>query len=693
MILTFVGVTVFSNDAQAVNGSVSLAAKDVAWPWHGGDKKEQRFSPLSQVNRANVQKLGLHWSLDFPDARGQEATPLIIGSVMYTTAAWSVVYALDAKSGKLIWKYDPKVDKSWAVNGCCDAVNRGVAYWQGKVYVGTLDGRLVAIDAKTGRLQWETLTIDKRYPYTITGAPRVANNKVFIGNGGAEFGVRGYVSAYDAKSGEQVWRFYTVPGKPDKPQENKIHEEAIKTWDGKWWELGGGGTVWDSMVYDEELNRLYIGVGNGSPWNPQLRSNGKGDNLFLSSIVALDADSGEYIWHYQTTPQEGWDYTATQHMILAELNIDGRLRKVIMQAPKNGFFYVLDRVSGEFISGKNFVPVSWASHIDQKTGRPVINPAAKYWETGKVVMQSPAFLGGHNWHPMSYSKKTGLVYLPAQEMSFPYQADKAFVKKKLAANLGVDTSAARLPDDKAVIDAVKKATRGHLAAWDPVQQKEVWRVQYPGPWNGGVLSTAGDLVFQGTASGFFRAYDATTGEQLWEFAAQSGIVAPPVSYQLDGEQYISVMVGWGGIYPLITGPLSQASGQVINKSRLLTFKLGSNKQLPSTQTLTSQLPDTGKFALKPADIEKGFKVYDRYCGACHGAGAVGGGVVPDLRFSTAINNTDLWSGIVRDGLLSSRGMVAFGAEVSVEDAESIRHYVINRNRFARKVNELQRIGR
>lgn len=663
------------------------------WPFHGGDVKEQRYSPLQQIHTGNIGQLNLHWYLDLPDARGQEATPLIIDGVLYTAAAWSVVYALDAKTGKQLWQYDPKVDRAWAVHGCCDAVNRGVAYMDGRIFVATLDGRLIAINAKNGRRIWETLTIDKRYPYTITGAPRVAAGRVFIGNGGAEFGVRGYVSSYSADNGKLEWRFYTVPGKPGAKQDNAIHDKTVRTWAGNWWELGGGGTVWDSMVYDEERDRLYIGVGNGSPWNPKLRSDGKGDNLFLSSIVALDARSGRYIWHYQTTPQEAWDYTATQHMILAELAIDGKTRKVIMQAPKNGFFYVLDRVSGELLSAEPYVPVSWASHVDMKTGRPVVRPEARYWETGDVALLTPAFVGGHNWHPMSYSPKTGLVYLPAQEVSFPYKAENKLVRRKLAANLGVDTRVASLPDDKKVIDSVLKDTRGHLAAWDPVTQQERWRVQYPGPWNGGVLSTAGDLVFQGTASGYLRAYHAETGAQLWEFPAQSGIVAPPVSYAIDGEQYVSVMVGWGGIYPLITGPLSQASGQVINRSRLLTFKLKGEAVLPSSQMLLSQLPDTGQKPLPEKALNKGFAVYDRFCGACHGAGAVGGGVIPDLRFSAVLNNAALWAQIVREGALASRGMAAFGEEVSAADAEAIRAYVIGRNRFARSQQELTRKGR
>lgn len=545
------------------------------WVQHGLNDKEDRFSPLAKINADNVNNLGLVWSMDLPEGRGQEATPLVVDGVMYTTSAWSHVFALNPVTGEQLWHYDPKVNKSVAVKGCCGPVNRGVAYSNKKVFVGAYDGRLIALDARTGKPVWETQTVDTNKSYTITGAPRIANGKVFIGNGGAEFGVRGYVSAYDENTGKMIWRFYTVPGKPGTPQENPIHDKTIDTWHGEFWKLGGGGTVWDSMAVDTELNLLYIGTGNTSPWNPRLRTEGEGDNLFVSSIVALDINTGKYVWHYQTqtTPQDAMGLHGDTTMILADLNIGGKLRKIIMQAPKNGFFYVLDRTTGEYLSAKNFVPVTWAKGIDQN-GRPVVNPEAEYWKTDVPVLVMPTWAGGHNWHPMSYSKKTGLVYLPAHEMAFPYFDDKEFDVKQLAVNLGVDVLPASFPDDPKGIKAIKDATRGHLAAWNPVLQKEVWRVQHPGPWNGGVLSTAGNLVFQGSAAGFFKAYHAETGQELWSFPAQSGIVAPPMTFEIDGEQYISVSVGWGGIFALMTGPMTQISStNPINRSRLLTFKL------------------------------------------------------------------------------------------------------------------------
>ena len=526
-------------DVTPVDGKRILNADKEPHNWlsHGRTYSEQRYSPLDKINDKNVGKLGVAWSFEMPAKRGMEATPLVIDGRMYTTSAWSVVYALDAKSGKLLWTYDPKVPRNWAKRACCDVVNRGVAAWGDKVYVGTIDGRLVALEAKTGKVVWDVNTINRSQAYTITGAPRIVKGKVIIGNGGAEFGVRGYVSAYDAETGKMAWRFYTVPGDPKKGFESKTMEMAAKTWTGQWWKYGGGGTVWDSMAYDAELDLLYIGVGNGSPWDRDVRSPKGGDNLFLSSIVALKPDTGEYVWHYQTTPGDTWDYTATQHMILLNAKIAGEDRKLLVQAPKNGFFYVLDRTNGELISAEKFVQVTWASKVDLKTGRPVETKNARYPDPKKPQFTFPSPFGGHNWHPMAYSPKTGLVYLPAQEMPFVYGKRKGFKYKPGEWNLGVKFSHSSLPEDRKAAAKIIPLLKGRLLAWDPVKNKKVFSIEHPGPWNGGVLATAGNLIFQGTPGGTFNAYRADNGKKLWSTHAQTGVVAAPATYAVDGEQY------------------------------------------------------------------------------------------------------------------------------------------------------------
>src|SRR5262249_30262937 len=492
------------------------------WITHGRNYAETRFSPLKGIDASNVKDLRLAWSFDTDTTRGLEATPLIIDGVMYTTGSWSIVYALDARTGKQLWRFDPQVPRQFGQKACCDVVNRGVAGYKGKVYVGTIDGRLIALDAESGKLAWQVVTVDQNRPYTITAAPRVVKGKVLIGNGGAELGVRGYISAYDAESGKMSWRFYTVPGDPSKPFESSAMEKAAKSWKGEWWKIGGGGTVWDSLAYDAELDLLYVGTGNGSPWNQHLRSPGGGDNLYLSSILALRPVTGELVWDYQTTPGEQWDYTATQHMILADLTIEGRRRKVLMQAPKNGFFYVLDRATGELISAEAYVTVTWAKGVDKKTGRPIENPGVRYPAEPAQIQPGP--LGGHNWQPMSFNPQTGLVYIPAQETLFVYMQDRRFTYRPDRWNLGVDFSI--------FTDPPSELPPGHLLAWDPVAQKERWRVQYPVMWNGGTLTTGGNLVFQGTADGRFVAYSADRGKKLWEEVLHTGVIASPITYEI-----------------------------------------------------------------------------------------------------------------------------------------------------------------
>jgi len=649
------------------------------WMSYGRTYDEQRYSPLDGIGAANVGTLGLAWYYDLDTAaRAQESTPLVIDGVMYVTSAWSKVFALDAATGRELWRYDPKVPGAAGINACCDVVNRGVAAWEGRLYLGTLDGRLVAIDAATGKPAWEVMTVESGSRYTITGAPRVVRGKVIIGNGGGEMGVRGYVSAYDAVTGQQAWRFYTVPGDPSKPFENPALELAAKTWKGEWWKLGGGGTVWDSMAYDPDLDLLYIGTGNGSPWNRAIRSPGGGDNLFISSIVALKPESGEYIWHYQTTPGDTWDYTAAQHMILADLTIEGRARKVIMQAPKNGFFYVLDRATGELISASAFATMNWAKGIDMKTGRPIETAEARYGEIGRPFIAQPGPGGAHSWQPMSYSPRTGLVYFPVMEAVFPYFPDKDFRKRTLAWNTGVDFNAGSLPTDQGILDQIKAGLKGHLVAWDPVGQREVWRVQHEHPWNGGALSTAGDVVFHGDALGEFAAYDARTGAKLWSAATGTGILAPPVTYLVGGEQYVAIEVGWGGAFGLAAGELARDAHIATNAPRVFAFKLGGITAMPPPGPPSRPIAEPPPDVATAATVEAGKATYHRYCGTCHGDSAVSSGVLPDLRHSAYLSEPDTFTRLVREGMLADRGMFAFGAELSAEDVAQIRAYVIHR---------------
>jgi len=669
-------------NGPGVTATAIVNADDTPGEWlsHGRTYSEQRFSPLSRVNRDNVAELGLAWAFDFGVSRGIEATPIVSDGVMYVTSSWNIVSAINAKTGDLVWRHDPKVDKSRAAFMCCDIVNRGVAIWGDKVYTGTIDGRLIAIDVSTGKAAWDVNTIDKSKPYSITGAPRVVKGKVIIGNGGAEFGVRGYVSAYDAESGEMLWRFHTVPGNPEDGFENEAMKMAATTWTGEWWTAGGGGTAWDSMAYDPELDLLYIGVGNGAPWNQNLRSPDGGDNLFLSSIVALRPDTGEYVWHYQTTPGDTWDFTATQHMILADLEVDGTQRKVIMQAPKNGFFYVVDRETGELLSAKNYVPVNWATHVDLETGRPVEVAGAR-WPGKAPYLQLPGPLGGHNWHPMSYSPNTGLVYIPAQEAPFAYGDDPEYLYKEGVWNTGANMALAALPTDEATFAAVKAMLKGRILAWDPVKQEAAWSFEHQGPWNGGVLSTAGDLVFQGSADAHFAAYDAANGEQLWSFFSQTGIVAAPISYEIDGEQYVAVASGWGGSYALAYGGVAP-TGSEAGVGRVLTFKLGAKETLPGVSAIPARIPKPPAQTASPETVAAGLDAYMRYCVTCHGDHAVSSGILPDLRRSAYLQSQESWDAVVRQGALSERGMGSFGKFVDAEAAAAIRAYVIGQARMA-----------
>jgi PQQ-dependent dehydrogenase (methanol/ethanol family) len=671
----------------AVNGKalIEASANTEDWLSYGRTYDEQRYSPLEKINTGTVKDLGLAWFADLETARGQEATPIVIDGRIYITTAWSKVKAYDGVSGKLLWEYNPKVPGETGAKACCDVVNRGVAAWGNRLYLGTLDGRLVALDRDTGKEIWSKITVDQSKPYTITGAPRVIDGKVIIGNGGAELGVRGYVAAYDADDGEEVWRFYTVPDAPGKNDEKHL-KAAEDSWKGEYWKLGGGGTVWDAMAYDPELDLLYIGVGNGSPWNQAYRSPGGGDNLYLSSIVAIRPKTGEYVWHYQTTPGETWDYTATQHIMLADLEVAGVKRKVLMQAPKNGFFYVLDRATGKLISANNYAPVNWASGIDMKSGRPIENPEARFDKTGKPFVVMPGPGGAHNWQPMAFDQKSGLVYIPVQEAAFPYIPEANWKSSAVGYNTGVDFAAGAMPADPKIRGGAMAGTKGALIAWDPVAQKERWRVAFKGPWNGGLLATGGGLVFQGNSVKEFAAYNAATGGKLWSTNVQTGIMAAPATYTIKGEQYVAVLAGWGGSWALSPGVLSEVAGPIRNISRLLVFKLGGTAKLPPEPALARLPLDPPAITGTPQQIAEGARHYGRYCGVCHGDAAYGSTVLPDLRRSGLIGDSKGWAAVVNDGALKDNGMISFANVLTKAQIESVRHYVISR------ANEDKKLG-
>jgi quinohemoprotein ethanol dehydrogenase len=655
-----------------VTTAAHAAEEGTQWLSVGRTSDEQRFSPLKQINTDTVAKLGLAWFADFDTNRGQEATPLAIDGVLYMSTAWSKVRAYDARTGHLLWAYDPKVPGEFAGRGCCDIVNRGVAAWNGKIYVSSYDGRLIALDAQTGKVVWEVLTLDHNKPVTSTGAPRIVKGKVLIGNAGGEFGVRGYLSAYDAASGKLVWRFYTVPGDPANGFENAMLKKAAQTWHGKWWELGGGAAVWDGMAYDPHLNLVYFGTGNGSPWNRAYRGSGGGDNLFVASIIAVNADTGAYAWHYQEVPGEEWDYDATSPLMLADLKIAGKARRVLMQAAKDGFFYVWDARTGKVISARNFVNTTWASAIDTNTGHPVFAKEARYDETGKAVIVQPGGQGAHSWHPFSYNPDTGLVYFSAIETSSAVMSAKTFVPHPMGANVGWE-----FPMPPTIYQDLKstapRIAQSQLVAWDPVQQREAWRSGVLGTIGGGTLSTAGGLVFQGTNKGRFVAYDARTGKELWSMEAQTGVVAAPSSFEVDGEQYLAQEVGYG-----------LAAYGTSNQSRLLVFKLGATAKLPPAPPqppapVLNPPPSTAS----AETIEAGHQQFASHCAMCHEPLYANRAMFPDLRYSPALSTPEAFNAIVLEGALQTSGMASFKGKMTVAEVQSVRAYVISRANAAK----------
>ena len=651
------------------------------WLAYGRTHNERRFSPSDQINTSNVAKLKVDWFLDLPRDVGLVSTPLVVDGTLYFTGTMNVIRAVDAVTGKLLWEYDPQVAK--AIAGKRQSGwkhNRGISFYEGKLFAATWDGRLFALDAETGEEIWTVRTFDLDQALYITGAPKAFNGKVLIGNGGTEAGpTRGWVTAYDADTGEEAWKFHIVPGNPADGFENEAMEMAAKTWTGEWWKHVGGGNAWHAFTYDAEFNAIYIGTGTGSPWNRKIRSPEGGDNLFLCSIVALDADTGEYRWHYQTTPGESWDYNSNMDIVLADLQFGDDAIKAILHAPKNGFFYVIDRATGKLVSAEPFVETTWASHIDIETGRPVEVPGARYEVDAAYI--TPNAYGAHSWHSMSYSPQSGLAYIPAQHYASNYSDQgydiEGFQMEAFVGGLGVDPLLAEQP----------REYPASLIAWDPLKQQAAWEIpQKSGP-NGGTLTTAGNLLFQGRADGHILAYDATSGEELWNFNAGLGMTAAPITYELNGRQYVSILVGWGGGSAGLGSMFStdEYSARHLgwdygkHMRRLVTFSLEGTADMPALPPPYFAKPvEAPDFEIDSELAAQGAIEFGA-CASCHGADMLASGMAPDLRASTIALDAEGFSAVVRDGALVARGMPGHPGMTDAQ-LEALRHYIRQRAR-------------
>jgi alcohol dehydrogenase (cytochrome c)/quinohemoprotein ethanol dehydrogenase len=647
------------------------------WMTYGGTYSEQRFSPLKKIDASNVSTLGLQWFADYETNQNQHGSPLYIDGVIYVSTARNVVYAFNAKNGEQLWKYNPLIHGE-RLRYNVGLVNRGIAAWRGKIIMGTLDARLVAIDAKTGKEAWSTDTVPESLGlgemgkhYAITMAPRVAKGKVFIGGSGGEFGVRGWIAAFDAETGKEVWRFWTVPGDPAKGFESKALEKAAKTWSGEWWKVaGGGGTVWDSAVYDPVTDLLYFGTGNATPWNARVREPNLDDDLYSASIVAVKPDTGEYVWHYQETPGDAWDYDAVSPMMTADLAIGGGLKKhVILQPSKNGFFYVLEAATGKLISADPFTEVNWATGVDMKTGRPDVVPGARYEKEPWNL--APGVQGGHSWHPNAFSPETGLVYIPSWDAYFimagaPPGSRPPGGGFSLGINMGVKVEPGKLqPYDR-------HGVSGRLKAWDPLARKVVWETEpySEGLPTSGVLATAGNLVFMGNGVGkVLSAYDAKSGAKLWSFDTKTAVFAAPITYWLDGVQYVAASVGG----------VAQGGYFAPTHARMLVFALGGKAALPIPEPYTPPPLNPPPSTASVQTITHGGEVYSQYCSVCHGANGLQARTsFPNLTVTPLLWTQEGFDYVVLQGGRADRGMGSFGKDLKAEDAAAVREYLISR---------------
>lgn len=647
--------------------ATSETNNDGQWMSYGRDFSEQRYSPLDQINPDNISQLSLAWYGDLAERGGSyETTPVIVDGRIYITSPWSKVYAFDAKTGNQLWKYDPKVPGDWAVNLCCGIVNRGVAIWNDLVIWGTLDGRLVAVNASNGEKAWEVQATDRSKVLSITGAPRIADGRIFIGEAGSEFHQRGYLAAYDAANGKELWRWWAVPGDPALGFEQPELEMAAATWNGEWWLTGGGGTPWDGILYDPVTDLVIFGTGNGAPWPAEVRSPGGGDNLFTASIVAVEAKTGKYVWHYQATPLDSFDFDNTQQLVTADLMINGESKHVVMQAPKNGVFYVIEAATGKVLSADLYVPsANWMTGFDENF-RPILNPEANYGLTGRGFNVVPSAGGAHSWHPMAFNPNTGYMYIPTNYGSFPLVAEAGakMGNQLLSINVG------KRPEDPA---PQLEGGGSYLLAWDPVKKEPVWQ-QRLGSSRAGVMTTAGNLVFQGAGQNTFAAFRADTGDQVWSTPTQAGIVGGSASYEIDGEQYVAVVAAQGG---------GRGGYWAPNNARLLVYKLGGSAVLPEPVSYTPpELNPPANFGTV-TQLALGETQYNAHCGSCHGDSGRVSSLFPDLKYAAALNSADLFKAIVIDGALQNNGMVSFREMLTVDDAEAIRSYVVSLSNIAK----------
>lgn len=670
--------TVVNDDAMArinQNGN---------WLSYGRTHSEQRFSPLTDITKENVGALQPDWYFPIPNSRSLVSTPLVVDGVIYFIASLNIVRALDATSGEELWSFNPQVGQVAPERMRAGWDNsRGIAIWEDKLFVATWDGRLIGLNRESGEQLWSTQTIDPALAMYITGAPKAFKGKVLIGNGGTENGPnRGYVSAYDAETGDQAWRFWIVPGNPADGFEDDAMEMAAETWTGEWWRHGGGGNSWHGWTYDAELEQLYIGTGNGSPWNRKIRSPSGGDNLFLDSIVALDPDTGAYLWHHQNTPGETWDYNSNMDIVLADLVIDGEPIKALMQAPKNGFFYVINRKNGELLSAEKITEVTWASHYDLDTARPVELPGVRY-ETSAIRI-SPGPVGAHSWHAMSFNPNTGLAYIPSIHSSTVYGDAgidiENFERQQWRLNTGVNSRPGGGTRDDAPAS---------LQAWDPVRQEQVWEVLADDIWNAGTLTTATNLLFQGRADGHLIAYDAETGEELWDYDLGLGISAPPITYAIDGKQYLALLVGWGGSMAALGGSQAAEHGWSYGaqERRLIAFSLNGTAVLPTqAPPLVPQPLSSSDFIVNQDLAVEGGLEFNGTCSMCHGGGAIAAGIAPDLRASGIPLLREAFENVVRNGALSDNGMPIY-RDLTDEQLESLRHYIRSRAEVTLRANQ------